>query len=134
MEKTENKKIKGKIGITLVALVVTVVVLIILAGVSLSLVLNNGSVLRGAKDGGKEYINASKNELATLDSYDQFVEDQTTTPPIPEEFYYVGGTTNTGYVISDNISDANKGDTAEPIPISRKPICMDTSIRFKCNV
>ncbi len=29
--------------------------------------------------------------------------------PIPEGFYYVGGTKDTGLVISDNVNDANKG-------------------------
>ena len=30
--------------------------------------------------------------------------------PIPQGFYYVGGTKNTGLVISDNIADQNQGD------------------------
>ena len=31
--------------------------------------------------------------------------------PIPQGFYYVGGTKNTGIVISDNVADENKGDS-----------------------
>ena len=42
MEKIFNKEEKG---ITLIALVVTIVVLLILAGVSISLVLNNNGVI-----------------------------------------------------------------------------------------
>lgn len=41
---------KQERGITLVALVVTIVVLLILAGVSLSLVLGNGGLIQKAKD------------------------------------------------------------------------------------
>ena len=43
-------KIKQEEGITLIALVVTIVVLLILAGVSISLVLNNNGVISKAKD------------------------------------------------------------------------------------
>lgn len=30
--------------------------------------------------------------------------------PIPDDFYYVGGTKDTGIIISDSLDDANKGD------------------------
>ena len=43
-------KIKQEKGITLIALVITIVVLLILAGVSISLVLNNNGVISKAKD------------------------------------------------------------------------------------
>ena len=43
-------KIKQEKGITLIALVVTIVVLLILAGVSISLVLNNNGVISKSKD------------------------------------------------------------------------------------
>ena len=42
-------KIKQEEGITLIALVVTIVVLLILAGVSISLVLNNNGVISKSK-------------------------------------------------------------------------------------
>ena len=47
-----KKEIKNKQekGITLIALVVTIVVLLILAGVSISLVLNNNGVISRAKE------------------------------------------------------------------------------------
>lgn len=41
---------KKENGITLVALVVTIVVLLILAGVSISLVLGNNGIIKKAKD------------------------------------------------------------------------------------
>ena len=47
-----KKEIKNKQerGITLIALVVTIVVLLILAGVSISLVINNNGVISKAKE------------------------------------------------------------------------------------
>ena len=53
-------------GITLVALVVTVVVLLILAGVALNLVLGNNGILNKAKDARQEYKQASENEQKEL--------------------------------------------------------------------
>ncbi len=57
-------KIKNKQerGITLIALVVTIVVLLILAGVSISLVLNNNGVISKAKDAKNQYAEAQTNE------------------------------------------------------------------------
>ena len=47
MKKEKNKRYDG--GITLIALVVTVVVLLILAGVSLNLVIGNEGILTRSK-------------------------------------------------------------------------------------
>ena len=51
-------KIKQEKGITLIALVVTIVVLLILAGVSISLVLNNNGVISKAKEARDKYAEA----------------------------------------------------------------------------
>ena len=53
-------------GITLVALVVTVVVLLILAGVALNLVLGNNGILNKAKDASQKHKQASENEQKEL--------------------------------------------------------------------
>ena len=54
----ENDMKKNK-GITLVALVVTIVVLLILAGVSINLVLGNNGIIAKAKDAQRESAEAS---------------------------------------------------------------------------
>ena len=173
-----KKEIKNKQekGITLIALVVTIVVLLILAGVSISLVLNNNGVISKAKDAKNQYAKAQTNEEKqlneVLDWIDTKVGDTTggdsaggsgdsttgggstggsgdsttgggstggsgdsttgggsaggsgdsttgggsagssgnsTTKvdgvPIPEGYYYVGGTKAKGMVISDNVAD-----------------------------
>ena len=62
MNKKENiKQLKSKSGITLIALVVTIIVLIILAGVSISLVLGDNGIITKAKQG-KENTEIAANE------------------------------------------------------------------------
>ena len=55
--------LKNKKGITLVALVVTIVVLLILAGVSINLVLGNNGIIAKAKDAETKSAEASQNDL-----------------------------------------------------------------------
>ena len=55
--------LKNRKGITLVALVVTIVVLLILAGVSINLVLGNNGIITKAKDAETKFAEASQNDL-----------------------------------------------------------------------
>ena len=55
--------LKNKKGITLVALVVTIVVLLILAGVSINLVLGNNGIIAKAKDAETKSVEAGQNDL-----------------------------------------------------------------------
>ena len=110
-------KIKQEKGITLIALVVTIVVLLILAGVSISLVLNNNGVISKAKDAKNQYAEAQTNEEKQLNEVSDWIDTKVgdTTGggsvtkidgvPIPEGYYYVGGTKAKGLVISDNVAD-----------------------------
>ena len=117
-----KKEIKNKQekGITLVALVVTIVVLLILAGVSISLVLNNNGVISKAKDARDKYAEAQTNEEKQLNELANLISTklgETTGGgsgnsitkvdgvPIPEGYYYVGGTKAKGLVISDATAD-----------------------------
>lgn len=65
---------KKERGITLVALVVTIVVLLILAGVTLSLVLSQNGIINKAKEGKTEYENATNYEKTILNDTD-FIND-----------------------------------------------------------
>lgn len=63
---------KKERGITLVALVVTVVVLLILAGISISLVLGNNGIATKATQGKQNYTASQKtenDELLNAESY-----------------------------------------------------------------
>ena len=116
-----NKEIKNKQekGITLIALVVTIVVLLILAGVSLSLVLNNNGVISRAKEAKSRYAEAQTNEEKQLNEVSDWIKEAVgdTTGgsgstvdgvPIPAGFVYVGGTKASGLVISDATADNEK--------------------------
>lgn len=61
--------LKKENGITLVALVVTIVVLLILAGVSISLVLSQNSVIDKSKEAKTKYHNAANYERDVLDTH-----------------------------------------------------------------
>ena len=123
-----KKEIKNKQekGITLIALVVTIVVLLILAGVSISLVLNNNGVISKAKDAKNQYAEAQTNDEKQLNEVSDWIDTKVgdTTGggsaggsdydpasdgvPIPAGFVYVGGTKASGLVISDNAADKEK--------------------------
>ena len=53
---------KNQKGITLVALVITIIVLIILAGVSIALVLGENGILTKAKEGKENYAKGANSE------------------------------------------------------------------------
>ena len=116
--KFKNKQEKG---ITLIALVVTIVVLLILAGVSISLVLNNNGVISKAKDAKNQYAEAQTNEEKQLNEVSDWIDTKVgdTTGgsdydpasegvTIPAGFVYVGGTKASGLVISDATADKEK--------------------------
>ena len=59
---------KNNKGITLVALVITIVVLLILAGVSINLVLGNNGIIAKAKDAETKSAEASQNDLKGMNA------------------------------------------------------------------
>ena len=60
-------KFKKNAGITLIALVVTIIVLLILAGITLSLALNNNGIFKRSKNAATAYSEAEKAEREELD-------------------------------------------------------------------
>ena len=114
---------KGNRGITLVALVVTIVVLLILAGISLNLVLGENGIITKAQEARDKTEQARINTEKSMNSLEQELSNyvnktdsgnggnsggsQTTVENvvIPEGYYYVGGTKAKGIVISDNVAD-----------------------------
>ena len=63
-------------GITLVALVITIVILLILAGISISTLTNTG-IFQKAKDAKKASENAEKEQNKILDEYESELEKYT---------------------------------------------------------
>ena len=134
MKMLKNNRQKG---ITLIALVVTIVVLIILATVSILAVFGDNGIIARAQTAKDTHQKGKADETNTLDDYASYIgnyldgkgendtpKDQTenwdltkvtiidggngTKVPLPNGFYYVGGDISTGLVISDK-----QGDTME---------------------
>ena len=113
-EKRKMNKLKSKKGITLVALVVTIVVLLILAGVSINLVLGNNGIIAKAKDAETKSAEASQNDLKGMNGLVSEMEgvlngnsgktEPETEPYLPsDDFHYDTSTSvDTGLVIADS--------------------------------
>lgn len=118
MKRTKQQNQKFNQGITLVALVVTIVVLLILSSVSLNLVLGDNGIIVKAKEAAEKTAAAQEKEMIERNLLEQELENSLATPTpkpqptdgvkIPTGFYYVGGTKASGIVISDNKNDKNK--------------------------
>ena len=106
---------KNNKGITLVVLVVTIVVLLILAGVSINLVLGNNGIIAKAKDAETKSAEARENDLKGMNSLIEQMEstlngsgnggktEPETVPYLPsDDFHYDTSTSiDTGLVIKD---------------------------------
>ena len=68
-------KISEKKAITLVALVITIIVLLILAGITISLTMGQNGIITRAQEAGKNYTEAQNAELAGLNQFDQELAD-----------------------------------------------------------
>ena len=75
--KTKSKRnyLKEK-GITLIALVVTIVVLLILAGVSINALFGDSGIINKAKDAQNRMNNAQESDLNALNDLDKWVNNQ----------------------------------------------------------
>ncbi len=132
MKEQKNSRQKG---ITLIALVVTIVVLIILATVSILAVFGDNGIIARAQTAKDTHEVGKADETNTLDDYASYIgnyldgkggsaggnidkdtgwdldkvtiidEGNGTKVPLPNGFYYVGGDISTGLVISDKQDD-----------------------------
>ena len=112
---------------------ITIIVLLILAGVALSLTVGDNGLFRRAENAANTWQMAEINEQIEMEKASNFIEDYMNgngesgnntqgggsgdeseitwhgDVPIPDGFYYVGGEKDTGLIISDSLDDANKG-------------------------
>ena len=90
-QKEEKFKLKENKGITLIALVITIIVLLILAGVSIAMLTGENGILSQAAKAKEETEKAQANEALILDEYNKFLNNavggtgSTTPPEEPEE-------------------------------------------------
>ena len=74
--KSNFKKLKRQVkGITLVALVVTIIILLILAGVAISLSLGEDGIFKRAQESSMVYENASGNEKIEIDKVSNYIDN-----------------------------------------------------------
>ena len=115
-----KKCLKTKNGITLIALVVTIVVLLILAGVSISLVVDKNGIIQKSKDARREYGQAKANEQEDLSNLSDMIEEATAEPPPKVDVNTKAGDNST--------INGKKGNSNNPtIPKNYIPIDTATS-------
>ena len=80
--KTENKRnYSGENdGITLIALVVTIVVLLILAGVSVNALFGDSGIIKKAQDAQNKMSEAQQNDLKGINEVEKWITENTTVP------------------------------------------------------
>ena len=89
---------KTEKGITLVALVVTIVVLLILAGVSINLVLGNNGIIAKAKDAETKSAEASQNDLKGMNALTEEMNNALgEKPKVDLSKYKIGDSVNYTY-------------------------------------
>ena len=127
---------KQKSGITLIVLVVTIIVLVILAGVSINFIFGADGIFTKSQYAVNKYKNAQEDEQEMLNQVQNYINKnyimgsressvtmqkvklglKTVEVPIPNGFYYVGGDLDTGVVISDNSADSGKYANIQDVP------------------
>ena len=113
----KEKTMKNSKGITLIALVITIIILIILAGVSISIVFDEDGIIERAKQAAENMEIAQVEEQTQLNETVEYLENLGTStkkeyvpydnPYIPEGFTHTAGTWNNGYTITET-STGNK--------------------------
>ena len=73
----KNKRILRERGITLIALVVTIVVLLILAGVSINALFGDSGIIQKAQDAKNKMDQAAQNDLDAVNSLNEWLESKT---------------------------------------------------------
>ena len=125
LNKFQNTPKKER-GITLIALVITIVILIILATVAINAVFKDGGLIDQAELAKDLYNNSAKDEETAMSNLAQQLNElwserdteedgprEVEGVTIPDGFYYVGGSKAEGIVISDKKEDLNKGTSHE---------------------
>ena len=75
-KKSARKNYSNQTGITLIALVVTIVVLLILAGVSINALFSENGIIKRAQDAQNKMNNAQESDLNALNDLDKWINNQ----------------------------------------------------------
>ena len=119
---------KTEKGITLVALVVTIVVLLILAGVSINLVLGNNGIIAKAKEAKTKSAEASQNDLKGMNALTEEMNNALgEKPKVDLSKYKIGDYVNYTYdtASSYSLSSTYSGDS------SNQTIAQTTGLKWR---
>ena len=122
-----NKKLKNKNGITLIALVVTIVVLLIVAGVSLSLVLQNNGIINKSKEAKVKYEEAKTNEINDMSNISAWIDKNTSSNN--DEYKGITVTENTEGITFTKADGTTAGDSKN-LEKGDTVICGDYEYRY----
>ena len=132
-------------GITLIALIVTIVVLIILAGVAINIALGENGIFTKSKLAADEYVNAAANEVAELQRTDEIMDEliESKTDPyngqatadevVPQLFMYEiinPATASTEEGVDGVTKLADTSDTLKIAATSTKPTAKIVGINY----
>ena len=76
-KKSARRNYSNQTGITLIALVVTIVVLLILAGVSLNAIFSENGIIKRAKDAQNKMDQAIQNDLDSINELNNWIDSKT---------------------------------------------------------
>ena len=109
-KKSARRNYSNQTGITLIALVVTIVVLLILAGVSINVVFGQDGIIQKAKDAQNKMDQATQNDLDSINELNNWIDGKingslggnTTTPPTPTVKKYTEASKNGDGTLAEN--------------------------------
>ena len=115
-ERKRGKKMKSTLkktekGITLVALVVTIVVLLILAGVSINLVLGNNGIIAKAKEAETKSAEASQNDLKGMNALGEKPKVDLSKYKIGDSVNYTCDPASSSYTLESKYSGYSSNQT-----------------------
>ena len=122
--KKDHKKVYSRSdkAITLIALIVAIIVLLILAGVTINLAVNNQGIFNKAKTATRAYKNASENEQTGLDEADKEIAKY-----MPKEGSEGGSGSESGGGNSGSVTTTGKGTT---LPSSSFPKISVSGLKY----
>ena len=119
-KKSARRNHSNQLGITLIALVVTILVLLILAGVSLNAIFSENGIMKRAQVAQNKMDQATQNDLDVLNGLNELIDSKTngsaggdTTLKTYEE---AGKDTNNNGVLTENASYTDSERTTVTIP------------------
>ncbi len=98
-------------GITLISLIITIIILLILAGVTISFVMGNNGIFKFAQIAKENYENATEKEQYDLAQVDDYIEHARDTVRTTETILWEGtANQKTTYLFKDSSYDVDNYD------------------------